>query len=153
MLRQDVQFPLENKGSLKATWNIPLGWSPSKNLFAAQNNPRGEGMKTWRESLIPDDNAIRINRRSRRRPGLDSKELIERRKRGIRRSFNRLPLTLSPTFVFNLFVDGELRFECTLAARNFVSPCRETIFVIDTRIVANSRKIFHYISCISSIRK
>lgn len=28
------------------------------------------GMKTWRESLIPDDNAIRINRRSVGRPRL-----------------------------------------------------------------------------------
>lgn len=43
----------------------------------------GGGMKTWRESLIPDDNAIRINRRSERRPwlvGFDlSKGLFERR--------------------------------------------------------------------------
>lgn len=39
-------------------------------------------MKTWRESLIPDDNAIRINRRSVARPrlvGFDlSKELFDK---------------------------------------------------------------------------
>lgn len=98
MLQRDAQFPLENKGSLKATWNIPLGWPPSKNLFAAQNNPprggREGGMKTWRESLIPDNNAIRINRRSRRRPGFEKN--YSRGIRRSRRSFNRLLLTLSP---------------------------------------------------------
>lgn len=56
----------------KATWNIPLGgWFPSKNLFCGAEQLEGggkEGVKTWRESLIPDDNAIRINRRSARRP-------------------------------------------------------------------------------------
>lgn len=53
MLQRDAQFPLENKGSLKATWNIPLGWPPSKNLFAAQNNPPrgGEGKGGWKRGV------------------------------------------------------------------------------------------------------
>lgn len=70
-----------------------------KTCSRRRTTPRGGGgreggMKTWRESLIPDNNAIRINRRSRRRPGFEKN--YSRGIRRSRRSFNRLLLTLSP---------------------------------------------------------